>query len=251
MHKCETCSIVFSRKQAYETHLKSKKHVKRSEPNKLHVCGCGKSYSCKQSLYVHKKKCNKQSCEQQMNLFMEQLEKVQQKNEELKEELKQLKAEKSVTTNNNTNNIETQNNNITINLNAHGCENLDYLSQTDLIDSIHHVFKSIPNLVAKIYFNPEHPENHNIKITDRRSPYISVYTKDNKWKLANKRDTVENMIDNSFLMLDDTFEGNKSRLPVSIRNGFERLQKAYEDSEKKTMKNINKEVDMVIMNGLE
>ena len=128
MHKCETCSIVFSRKQAYETHLKSKKHVKRSEPNKLHVCGCGKSYSCKQSLYVHKKKCNKQSCEQQMNLFMEQLEKVQQKNEELKEELKQLKAEKSVTTNNNTNNIETQNNNITINLNAHGCENLDYLS---------------------------------------------------------------------------------------------------------------------------
>ena len=156
-----------------------------------------------------------------------------------------------MTTNNNTNNIETQNNNITIHLNAHGCENLDYLSQTDLIDSIHHVFKSIPNLVAKIYFNPEHPENHNIKITDRRSPYISVYTKDNKWKLANKRDTVENMIDNSFLMLDDTFEGNKSRLPVSIRNGFERLQKAYEDSEKKTMKNINKEVDMVIMNGLE
>ena len=257
MHKCETCSIVFSRKQAYETHLKSKKHAKRCEPNKLHICDCGKSYSCKQSLYVHKKKCNKQPCEKPMDSFMEKLEKVQQKNEELEEELKQLKAEKSVTTNrtttnnhtNNHTNIETQNNNITINLNAHGCENLDYLTKNDIMESICHAFKSIPNLVAKIYFNPDHPENHNIKITDRRSPYISVYTKDNKWKLANKRDTVGNMIDNSFMLLDDTFEYNKSRIPVSIRNGFERLQKAYEDSEKKTMKNINKEVDMVIMNG--
>jgi len=98
MHKCEACSIVFSRKQAYETHLKSKKHAKRSEPNKLHVCGCGKSYSCKQSLYVHKKKCNKKSCKNPIDSIMEQLEKVQQKNEELEEELKQLKAVTNNTT---------------------------------------------------------------------------------------------------------------------------------------------------------
>ena len=39
MNRCETCSIVFSRKQAYETHLKSKKHAKRNSPNKLHICG--------------------------------------------------------------------------------------------------------------------------------------------------------------------------------------------------------------------
>ena len=253
---CGLCNIQFKSKRCLTAHKKSQRHVKHmtNEHCIKHQCVCGKSYAHRQSLFNHRKSCTHNQCKETEKETDNDLISLKTEMEELKEELKQLKAEKSVTnnhTNNNTNNIETQNNNITINLNAHGCENLDYLSQTDLIDSIHHVFKSIPNLVAKIYFNPEHPENHNIKITDRRSPYISVYTKDNKWKLANKRDTVENMIDNSFLMLDDTFEGNKSRLPVSIRNGFERLQKAYEDSEKKTMKNINKEVDMVIMNGLE
>ena len=252
---CETCACSFVRKQHYDRHLTSTKHKRRvaSGSSMIQCKDCKKTFTYASGLSKHKRVCKYETKETSTSLEQENSI-LKEERDSLKEELKQLKAEKSVTnnhTNNNTNNIETQNNNITINLNAHGCENLDYLSQTDLIDSIHHVFKSIPNLVAKIYFNPEHPENHNIKITDRRSPYISVYTNDNKWKLANKRDTVENMIDNSFLMLDDTFEGNKSRLPVSIRNGFERLQKAYEDSEKKTMKNINKEVDMVIMNGLE
>ena len=256
MHKCETCSIVFSRKQAYETHLKSKKHAKRSEPNKLHICGCGKSYSCRQSLYVHRKTCNQQSCDASIDSFREQLEKIQQTNEELKEELKQLKAQKSVTNNNNTTNNNnnttnnnTTNNNITINLNAHGKENIDYLSQSDLMKSVSRVFKSVPDLIWKIYFNPNHPENHNVIITDRRSPYINVFTKDKKWKLANKRDTIGSMIDSSYMILDETFENNKSEFSTTIQDGFKRFQDKFGKSEKKTMKEINKEVDMVIMNG--
>ena len=257
---CKDCNLAFKVKKCLTAHMKTQKHINRITNKEIkenkYKCPCGKAYKYKQGLYTHRKSCNHDNCEETKNESDDDLISLKTEVKELKKEIKELKAGKSVanntttttTTNNNHTNIETQNN-ITIHLNAHGNENLDYLSKGDVIDSIHHVFKSIPNLVAKIYFNPDHPENHNVKITDRRSPYISVYTKDNKWKFANKRDTVGNMIDNSFLMLDDTFEDNKSRLPVSIRNGFERLQKAYEDSEKKTMNNINKEVDMVIMNG--
>jgi hypothetical protein len=170
--------------------------------------------------------------------------------EELKQEIDRLKAEKSViNNNNNTTNNNTTNNNITINLNTHGKENIDYLSQTDLMKSVSRVFKSVPDLIWKIYFNPNHPENHNVIITDRRSPYINVFTKDKKWKLANKRDTIGSMIDSSYMILDETFQNNKSEFSSSIQDSFKRFQDKFGKSEKKTMKEINKEVHMVIMNG--
>lgn len=249
--RCKLCNIQFKSKRCLTAHKKSQRHIKHmtNENSFKHKCGCGKSYEHRQSLFHHRKSCMNSLRKETETEKEDEVASLKIEMEELKEELKQLKAEKSVTntTNNNTN-IETQN--ITINLNAHGCENLDYLGKADLIDSIHHVFKSVPNLISKIYFNPEHPENHNVKITDRRSPYISVYTKEKKWKFFNKRDTVGNMIDTSLMMLDDTFMDNKSCLPVPVRDGFQRLQKAYEKNDNKTMKkNINKEVDMVIMNG--
>ena len=49
--------------------------------------------------------------------------------------------------------------------------------------------------------------------------------------------------------LDETFENNKSEFSTSIQDGFKRFQDKFEKSEKKTMKEINKEVHMVIMNG--
>ena len=57
------------------------------------------------------------------------------------------------------------------------------------------------------------------------------------------------MIDSSFMMLDDAFEKNEDIFRVPIRDGFKRLQESYGKSEKKTMKNMNREVDMVILNG--
>jgi hypothetical protein len=67
--------------------------------------------------------------------------------------------------------------------------------------------------------------------------------------LANRRATIGSMIDSSYMLLDATFEDNKSELSTSIRNGFKRFQDKFGKIEKKTMKEINKEVDMVIMNG--
>ena len=263
---CELCNMKFKTEKYLKAHLKSKRHLMWSEtkPTKLHKCHCGKVFSHRQSLYLHKKSCTDTSVDDDAESLKTLLVEERQIHEqeikthvetvqELKEELKQLKAEKSVTnnntTNNNTTNNNTTNNNITINLNTHGKENIDYLSQTDLMKSVSRVFKSVPDLIWKIYFNPNHPENHNVIITDRRSPYINVFTKDKKWKLANKRDTIGSMIDSSYMILDETFENNKSEFSTSIQDGFKRFQDKFEKSEKKTMKEINKEVHMVIMNG--
>jgi hypothetical protein len=64
---CEDCHYFTCKKNDYEKHLSTDKHKNITnvyqclpiddKENKQRVCECGKKYSCKQSLYVHKKKC--------------------------------------------------------------------------------------------------------------------------------------------------------------------------------------------------
>ena len=75
-----------------------------------------------------------------------------------------------------------ENQNITININAFGNENLEYIDDKAITECISRVYKSIPSLLEKIHFDPEHPENHNIKITNKKLPYASVMGNNKKWK---------------------------------------------------------------------
>lgn len=65
--QCLVCDYFTSRRNDFKKHVYSDKHkmltnvYKNSQKvaeKKLHVCICGKNYSCRQSLSVHKKKCN-------------------------------------------------------------------------------------------------------------------------------------------------------------------------------------------------
>jgi len=57
---CKVCKKSFTRKQSLERHLSiSKVHDKYKESTKTYDCVCGNLYKHKQSLYNHKKKCEK------------------------------------------------------------------------------------------------------------------------------------------------------------------------------------------------
>ena len=56
MYFCTNCSSNFANKQNYQTHLLSKKHARMNDNN--YSCKCGKIFSCRQTLHVHKKKCD-------------------------------------------------------------------------------------------------------------------------------------------------------------------------------------------------
>jgi len=60
---CKKCDYNTSRKNDYEKYKMTSKHKNDDmclpvNIVKTRLCDCGKTYSCKQSLYVHKKKCN-------------------------------------------------------------------------------------------------------------------------------------------------------------------------------------------------
>ena len=83
--------------------------------------------------------------------------------DELKKHIELLLKDRGNTTNNN----YTQNNYIVIN--AFGSENLKYITNTYISNLINNgPMSSIPKLLKHIHFHPEHEENHNIQIPNKK-----------------------------------------------------------------------------------
>ena len=247
MYHCDTCKKHFKNTRTFSLHNKSESHKKR-ESNQLilHICGCGKSFQHRQGLYRHKKSCTFVSPQPQVNEneTKTEVDQLREENESLHEEIKQLKADKSVT-----NNIGTQNNNVTIHVNAFGNENIDHITESYMLRCINHVHGSIPMLVKHIYCDPHHPENHTVKISNYRHPFIKIMNKNQKWENANKEQIKSNIITKSYYLLDTTYEGNKDKISAPIQRNFERMQEKFNNGEKVMMKTLTRDVDMVLMNG--
>lgn len=252
---CQVCNTSFARKYLMSQHYKSKKHmlrVKATNNDTLEYCHCGKSYTTNTALKYHQRSCKTPvpPTEQEIPPKDELLKELDSKTLEIKElrdEIDRLKAEKSVTNNNQ--NIGTQNNSFTINVNAFGHENIDHITENRMLKCISHVYGSIPMLVKHIYCDPKHPENHTVKISNYRHPYIKIRNKNKKWENANKEQIKSNIITKSYYMLDTTYEGNKDKLSESIQRNFEQMQEKFNDGEPTMMKNLNHDVDMVLMNS--
>ena len=295
MIRCDSCNVEFTSKKGLSQHMKGKRHITRANGTQRvldFACSCGRNYSHRQSLHVHRMTCTYQITHSVTEMFEDlkhtmleerkynQIERERSKNEtgelnnvqkdalsvqeivkEMKQafelERKEMKAQIAMlldkhagTTNNttNNNNIETQN--ITININAFGNENTDYLDDKAILACIGRVYKSIPSLLEKIHFDPKHPENHNIKITNKKLPYASVMGNNQKWKTVDRKDAIETMVLNGYNMLDEKYAENKEKIPASKQQNFEGFQSKFESEDKEIMKQIKTEVDMMVLNGV-
>ena len=160
-------------------------------------------------------------------------------------------AGKATGTTNHTNshNIETQQN-IIININAFGNENTDYIDEKAILSCIGLVYKSIPSLLEKIHFDPKHPENHNIKITNKKLPYASVMGNNKKWKTVDRKDAIDTMVQNGYNMLDEKYVENKDKVPPTKQQKFEGFLAKIETEDKEVIRQIKSEVDMMVLNGV-
>ena len=267
MIRCDTCNVSFTSNKGLNQHMKGKKHTDRvngTMPVLDYACSsCGKTYSHRQSLHVHKMSCASPTVSDIMKALQEErrkhqheLEQYQKDHNEIKAQLsllldKHMQAAQNTTTtstncNNNTTNIENQH--ISININAFGKENTDYIDDKAVLACIGRVYKSIPSLLEKIHFDPKHPENHNIKITNKKLPYASVMGNNQKWKTVDRKDAIETMVMNGYNMLDEKYAENKEKIPASKRQNFEGFQYKFESEDKDLMKQIKTEVDMMVLN---
>lgn len=273
--RCETCKLEFKNIAYYKKHLNTSRHILRSSNDSDIIpvisCICGKLYSFQQSLRVHHKKCTKyissttlsseqtvlQRLQCEKDEMREKLITYEKKQEEYEKQHDELKAQiailldkhSTVTTNsNNTNSHNVENHITNININAFGNENTDYIDEKVILSCIDRVYKSIPSLLEKIHFDPKHPENHNIKITNKKLPYASVMGNNRKWKTVDRKDAIESMVQNGYNMLDETYVENKDKFPSSKQQNFEGFLCKFESEDKDVIRQIKTDVDMMVIN---
>jgi len=274
-YHCNSCNTSFKSSKYLQQHLKCKRHIeqitKQSALSKYQCKVCGKKYSIRQSLHAHKKLCvpgsgietPPESPSIQEIQHQKQIDEMkhafEKERQEMKKEFEEFMTEKinhilekhagtTNNTNNNNTNIETQN--ITININAFGNENTDYIDDKAILACIGRIYKSIPSLLEKIHFDPKHPENHNIRITNKKLPYASVMGNNQKWKTVDRKDAIETMVTNSYNMLDEKYIENKDKISESKQQHFRGFQSKFESEDKELLKQIKTEVDMMVLNGV-
>jgi hypothetical protein len=264
---CEVCNKHFTRVFNFERHKESQKHLMKVEnqTQKVYICPCGNEYLYRQSYHRHKKVCtftpeiqtvtetendNTENSVDTKDMIRE-IEAMKKQLELLLEKCDHPPPPSSSQINNNTTNTNSHNttNNLNLQINAFGQENLDYITDGILHNCVNRVFESIPTLIEKIHFDPAHPENHTIKIPNKKLPHASVMSKDKQWKLMNKHDVIDNIMNNGYNMIDDKFNEDPSKFTEDRRKQYRRYQEKYDTEDKETMKRIKTDVEMVLING--
>ena len=144
-------------------------------------------------------------------------------------------------------NTHIHNQNISIHINSYGNENLEYITSNYLQNLLNIPFGAIPKLIKDIHFNPNHPENHNIKITNKKLPYMCVY-KDNKWIYQDKKEAIDEIVDKGYNLLEDHYHQTKPELEDKTMDKFQKFQQKYSIDDKEVKKTLIKDAELTILN---
>ena len=266
IYKCDKCNFIDENKTLYQRHINTVKHkrnVGEIENTKgipkvskeyhlgipkvsqdateivLYECDyCDASFKHTNNKYRHQKN----SCKAKMNQMemmsqiqeshREEIKKITEYNDRRVEQLvKQLNRamDKINTTNNTTNNTNCTTN--IININGYGKEDISYLTNEDWVRIASVPRDSVLKLFSETHFNPEHPENKNIRQTNKKSKFIEVHDGDN-WKNENKKKILVDIADDKQGILDDKFikddELQNSMSKRQLRNHDTFHDEAYE-----------------------
>lgn len=215
--------------------LSSQCNPKSSE--NLYNCEyCGKKFKQRQNKWRHKKNnCEKKKLYDN-NMF--------QKLNKLENDIVNLKKENKMIVKNSINNSKINSDN-TIIVNNFGRENLNYLNNNMLKKILMKGTKSIPSLIKQIHFNPKHPENHNIRIKNKKLKYAEVREND-KWKYKHKQAVLDDLVDFGYITLEEFKENNENELDELLRKGFNRMMNKYELNKEKIMD----EIELEVLNGM-
>jgi hypothetical protein len=160
---------------------------------------CEGIYSCRQTLFVHRKKCCKtEQLHEAPSVAPNNDISLQEQVLLLKKEVEMLRKHQQHPAVSNTNNGTV--NNITINmtpqnapLNDFGKESITHLDNNFMKTCLLKTFDGVKDYVNEVHFNPQVPENHNVRFKSTKRKTLEVY-KDNAWLEEHYASTLDSMI---------------------------------------------------------
>jgi len=229
----------------HNLHTNTHTDEKMMKKNEFICSFCQKIFSRSDSLKRHQKKyCGSAKISKETKALIENMQK----------ELQKVKLEKEIMSNEMNKLIDKvgdtniQNQQINIHINNYGTENIEYINKTFVHNLLEMPYKAVPKLLKDIHFNPAHPENHNIKITNKKLPFVGIW-RDDKWIIMDKQQALTDLVDKGFNILDDTYLEVESDLHNTKKKAIEEFQEKYNDKDKVLMKNLNKDIELLLINN--
>jgi hypothetical protein len=260
LYTCYTCLFSSTQKNDYNRHLKTKKHLKniskteetkvktqkdpkktQKDPKKTQkelnfVCNyCESNFTT----YAHKRRHELHRCKENTSIMTNKIKTLEREKKKLEKKIEKM-LDKTCTINNTTNNNNNTNNIIVVN--NYGKENTDYLTAEKIAQLLNRPYDSIQDLIKMLHFNADHPENHNVKITNKKEPFALVWN-DPIWELRKKKTVVKDMVDKGYTMIDMTHDDieKTNKKYVNFQNNFE-------DDESNIKDLIEDETEIMIIN---
>ena len=204
---------------------------------------CGKIMKFKNNLYRHMKdncKIKKDKDNEKETILQEilqELKELKEKNKSLEDTISKMKLSNKTIINNsknshNTNNIETQNNFISIN--AYGKEDISHISEKTWQSIMNKCFDSVPQLVGYIHYDDDKPENHNVYISNIKSNYVITYN-GNNWILQEKDKILDDIYTTKIELLEDKLIELDNKLDDSAKRSLKKFLDKQEDNDIENM----------------
>lgn len=174
--------------------------------------------------------------------------------EMLQDKIKELEKQNTtqIINNNCTTNINSNNTyNNTIIVNNFGYENISYLTPEFIEKCACLLSIGVKTMVKAIHLNKHHPENHNIKVTNIKSPYIPILM-NQKWIFKDKKETLRLLIEKTTDILKCHFDGNQEQIKEKYnsykRDAIEFYHQRLENEDKELWKKLMKDIYILFVN---
>ena len=189
---------------------KASKNINHSDQNEKFICKfCNENCNSRQSMHYHiNNSClytSKKTDEREKQRFLNEFQKMLKVQLDAKDMIIfELKYQIEVLLKNQGSN-NTHNTQYNILLKSFGSENTSYITS----NYVHNLINdgpviSIPKLLKYIHFNPEHLENRNVKIPNKKQNYAQIFNgKD--WEYRDKRETIDNMTHMAYGIINEHY----------------------------------------------
>ena len=135
-------------------------------------------------------------------------------------------------------------------LNNYGKEDLSHITDALKTKMIGMPYGAIPKMIEAIHFNDEKPENKNIMIPNKKENLVKVFEGD-KWIYKNKSETINDLVDSKYTIIDDHYEDMESQEGIEprIKTTFTKFRKFYEEGDAEMVETLRKECELVLLNN--